>query len=146
MAAVHQPPSDLTAQSKAIILRFCAYLNQRDFEDIRLLLDHTATWYVQGRPDKVAYAGTQLAADQINNVSAMLGQFETFTFKVTGITAEGERVAVEAVSDGKGPGRSDQYHNVYMMQFVLAHGKIISVREFLDYFEVEHFLKNRATT
>lgn len=146
MEPLHESSPDLTAQSKALVLRFCEHLNRREFNDMRLLLDSTATWFVLGRPDKVPYAGTLPAEEQVNNVSAMLGQFDSFTFQVTGVTAEGQRVAVEAVTDGQGPDPSDRYRNIYIIQFVVAHGKIISVREFLDNFEVQHFMENKKSS
>ncbi|KAH7066304.1 hypothetical protein BKA63DRAFT_159711 [Paraphoma chrysanthemicola] len=143
MEPTHDLNADLTAQSKAIVSQFCEYLNRREFENIRLLFGSAATWFVHGRPDKVPYAGTRPAGEQLNNASALLGQFDSFTFQVTGITAEGERVAIEAVSDGKGPHPNDRYQNVYIIQFVLADGKILSIREFLDNHEVQHFMENK---
>ena len=69
----------------------------------------------------------------------MIGQFldgfESFSFEITAITAEGDRVAIEAASRGHGPGPA-RYENVYSMNFVIKDGKIHTVREFFDPFHV----------
>ncbi|MEM9621657.1 MAG: hypothetical protein AAF993_08415, partial [Pseudomonadota bacterium] len=49
----------------------------------------------------------------------------------TGITAEGDRVAVEAVSSGETlDGKT--YNNEYHFLFVCRNGKLTAVREYMD--------------
>ncbi len=61
--------------------------------------------------------------------------FTEFSFEVTGIAAEGDRVAVEAKSSGVGPG-SATYKNIYNFIFEMKDGKIYAAREYFDPFEV----------
>ncbi len=61
--------------------------------------------------------------------------FENFpqglAFNITGITAEGERVAVEAESDGMYIS-GKRYHNQYHFLFIFRDGKLVTLREYLD--------------
>ena len=63
------------------------------------------------------------------------GIYEAFpqglSFTVVGVTAEGERVAVEAESSGKHASGKD-YNNFYHFLFTIRDGKIISLKEYLD--------------
>ncbi|MGV3768515.1 MAG: nuclear transport factor 2 family protein [Sphingobium phenoxybenzoativorans] len=54
-----------------------------------------------------------------------------FSVKVTGMTAEGERVAVETVSDCVN-GSGMLYNNRYHSLFVIRDGQIVALREYLD--------------
>jgi ketosteroid isomerase-like protein len=51
------------------------------------------------------------------------------TFK--GITAEGDRVAVEVEADGT-TASGKNYHNSYHFLFQLRDGEIVAVREYMD--------------
>lgn len=61
--------------------------------------------------------------------------FENFpqglSFTITGITAEGERVAVEAESDGMHIS-GKLYHNSYHFLFIFRDGELITLKEYLD--------------
>ena len=53
------------------------------------------------------------------------------SFTITGITAEGERVAVEAESDGLHIS-GKHYHNFYHFLFIFRDGKLVTLKEYLD--------------
>ncbi len=53
------------------------------------------------------------------------------TFTISGVTAEGDRVAVEAESDGAHIS-GQNYHNFYHFLFILRDGKVTSLTEYLD--------------
>ncbi|MCY4427000.1 MAG: nuclear transport factor 2 family protein [Halieaceae bacterium] len=63
------------------------------------------------------------------------GVFEAFpeglSFRVISMTAEEDRVAVEAVSDGE-HSSGVNYNNHYHFLFTLRHGKVASLKEYLD--------------
>jgi ketosteroid isomerase-like protein len=63
------------------------------------------------------------------------GIYEAFpqglSFTVVGVTAEGERVAVEAESNGKHASGKD-YNNFYHFLFTIRDGRILSLKEYLD--------------
>jgi ketosteroid isomerase-like protein len=91
-----------------------------------------ATYWVGGRPELFAYAGTRNKQDFCAwartpsifvDGGAKLG--------IVGITAEGDRVAVESTSTGTTPdGRT--YHNAYHYLFRVRDGKILEVKEYTD--------------
>ena len=63
------------------------------------------------------------------------GVFEAFpeglSFRVISMTAEEDRVAVEAVSDGK-HASGVKYSNNYHFLFTLRDGKVASLKEYMD--------------
>lgn len=131
---------DTTEKSREVALLFCKCLNERNFEVLKGLFAKDASWYVLGNPKYVPYGGVMKAEDRVSPASQMLNQFEQFSFTVNGVTAEGNRVAIEGESKGRGPGNK-KYNNVYMMQFVMEDGKIKSFREFMDNYEVVECMK-----
>ncbi len=63
------------------------------------------------------------------------GIFEAFPeglrFTIKACTAEGERVAVEAESDGQHIS-GQRYHNLYHFLFIFREGKILQLKEYMD--------------
>lgn len=73
--------------------------------------------------------GKQQIADFASGVLQAFPRGITFT--ITGITAEGERVAVEAVCDGMHvSGR--RYQNEYHFLFRFRDGKLLTLKEYMD--------------
>lgn len=56
---------------------------------------------------------------------------EGLSFSISGITAEGERVAVEAQSDGVHVSGA-RYQNMYHFLFEFRDGKILVLKEYMD--------------
>ena len=71
--------------------------------------------------------------DQITAAAGAI--FQSFprglAFEITGMTAEGERVAVEAESDGMHVS-GKRYRNQYHFLFVFRRGELVTLREYLD--------------
>lgn len=134
-----------TEESKSIVEKFCEYLSNREYNLMLSLCDEEGTWYMQGRPDGTEfkyYTRTQSIKKELEQAKNVLNLFTTFKYTITGITAEGERVAIESISEGKGPSENQIYKNTYMKQFILKNGKIISIREFLDYFQIMKYINS----
>lgn len=69
-------------------------------------------------------------------ISAAAGAiFETFPqgilFRISAMTAEGERVAVEAESDGMHVS-GKRYQNLYHFLFQFRDGKLVTLKEYMD--------------
>jgi hypothetical protein len=96
------------------------------------LMADTATWWVAGKPDKFALAGTKTKA-QFAELLRGLGAAMPKGLRVTttGLTAEGDRVAAEAESYGE-TATGKIYNNLYHFLFEVRDGKIQAVREYLD--------------
>ncbi len=92
-------------------------------------LADNATWWVQGN---FALSGTKTKAEFAKLVGD-LGTNIDGGLRLTpkGITAEGERVAVEAESYAKMK-NGKTYQNTYHFLFIVSDGKISSVKEYLD--------------
>lgn len=77
-------------------------------------------------------SGTRTRAQALEGMAMIDSMFpDGLTFTVTGLTAEGDRVAVEAESDGvHASGR--RYHNQYHFLVVIRDGKIQRFKEYMD--------------
>ena len=109
--------------------RFWETFSSGDYTAAVNLLSDDATWWVAGSTalsgtyDKAAFAVL------LGQVTGMLPQGIRVT--PTTLTAEGERVAVEAESYGEvANGRT--YRNLYHFLFECRDGRIAGVREYLD--------------
>ncbi len=122
-------------QNKELVRRACSYIDTRDFDALMDVLSDDATWELPNRKDRFEYGGPNDKEGTYKLLSGFLTPFETFSFEVRSLTAEGDRVAVEAVSHGIGPGTAE-YRNNYVMMWTIADGKVCSVKEALDPFQV----------
>jgi ketosteroid isomerase-like protein len=112
-----------TEENRATALRMMA-----DMEAFRLddaILTDDVSWWVPGR-GSVTKAEFQAMAAGFQTMLA-----GTFSMKVHGVTADGDRVAVEAESlaqlvNGK------TYNNSYHFLFLFRDGKICQVKEYND--------------
>ena len=96
------------------------------------LLAEDATWWVMGDPEKIKLTGTRDMA-RIKRYLAFVSRAYPNGIEVefTGVTAEGERVAVEAVSSATmGDGRP--YGNSYHFLVQVRNERVVGVREYLD--------------
>ena len=71
--------------------------------------------------------------DEIQNLSAtILGMFpDGLRFQVQGVTAQDDRIAVEATSEGAHVS-GKTYRNAYHMLFVVRDGSIVELKEYMD--------------
>jgi ketosteroid isomerase-like protein len=128
--------------NRATVLLFCECLSRRDFAGMTALVTSDATWWVVGRPDYFALGGLHSMTNVLKVIEGFIGTFDEFSFNVDVSIAEGDRVAIEASSSGrKGTAR---YGNAYLIRCQLRDGKIQSVREFFDTYEITDFLKQIA--
>lgn len=119
----------LEQTNKQLVQRFWEAFSAGDQKAVLDMMDDSATWWIAGSMpisgtyDKAAFA--QL----LGGVSdAMTGPI---VIKPSAMTAEGERVAVEAESmvvTRKGK----TYNNFYHFLFIVRGGKVVAVKEYLD--------------
>jgi uncharacterized protein len=92
----------------------------------------TATWRLIARASDYPYPSEYTKASYRKLVEEAAGEFPNgLRFTITGTTAEGERVALEAESYGS-TRAGKLYNNLYHMLVELKDGKIQNVREYLD--------------
>jgi uncharacterized protein len=121
-----------TESNKAVARDFLACFGKSDIERALSLMTDDATWRIPGKKERSPAAGdyTKEKIGRLFNrmVSALK---DGLHMTVTSCVAEGDSVAVEAVSSGdlqNGRLYRQEYH--FRMEF--RDGKISAVREYLD--------------
>jgi ketosteroid isomerase-like protein len=121
-----------TERNRATALEFLARFTAGDIDGVLALMTDDATWRIPGKRDRFPTAGMYDKARIGRLFRAMVGQLRTgLALTATGVIAEGDRVALEAVSQGdlvNGRLYRQEYH--LLMEF--REGKICAVREYLD--------------
>lgn len=118
--------------NKDLVSGFIARFSTNDIQGALDTLTDDATWWIAGKPGSLPACGT-LSKDQLVGLfSQMGGQLKDgLRMTVKGMTAEGNRVAVEVESYGElRNGRI--YNQEYHMLMEVRDGKISAVREYLD--------------
>ena len=119
-------------KNKNVVLSFFENFSAGKVDAALAMLADTATWWVAGNPEKFVLAGTKTKAqftELLNGIGAAMPKGLRVTPK--GLTAEGDRVAVEAESYGE-TATGKVYNNLYHFLFEVRDGKIQAVREYLD--------------
>jgi len=115
-----------------LVLSFFDLMNSRDpvrmGEAVALLADDATYWIPGDWPNAGTFSKAQVAA----MVTAGTDMFDgPLGIAIHGITAEGERVAVEMESSGRfKDGRP--YNNTYHWLFVVRDGQILTIKEYTD--------------
>jgi hypothetical protein len=121
-----------TEENKRVALSFFENLSNGDLDGALDLIDEDVTWWLAGKPDLFEIAGTKNKAE----FAEMLRTIETgmpngVRLTITGVTAEGDRVAVEMDANGVSA-TGLQYQNQYHDLLEIRGGKIVVGREYLD--------------
>ena len=124
--------------NKAVVRSLMQNFTPKDLDKALALLSDDAVWTLMGLPRRFAYAGAKNKADTSEQLRGFLSLMAKFSWEPKVMTAEGDRVAVEAVSYGEMPD-GKKYSNVYHMLFTVRGGKIVEVHEYLDPLEVLEF-------
>jgi uncharacterized protein len=127
-----------TEANKAIVNDFFARLSAKDISGALDLLADDAIWRLPGKPGSTPIVGGRSKVQMARLFQNMMtGLKNGMTMTVTSLTAEGDRVAVEAESLGElRNGRV--YNNHYHFAMTLAAGKIRVVHE---YYDTQHALE-----
>ena len=116
-------------ENKKIVLGFLENMSSGNGAAVMNTLADSATWWVAGN---FPLSGTKTKA-QFGELVGQLGNNIDGGLRVspTGVTAEGDRVAVEAESYAKMK-NGKTYQNKYHFLFLVRDGKIQQVKEYLD--------------
>lgn len=121
--------------NKALVLRACEATGRGDGETLLDCLHEEVTWLVPYRKDRFEHGGTMDKAGVGELIKWFFPKFREFTFEVKNIIAEGDHVAVQARARGVGPGEA-VYSNHYHFAYEIKNGKIYSIIEYIDPFEL----------
>ena len=127
------------SENKALVLRAMHYLDARNLPALFDLIAEDGSWSVPFRSDRFQFGGFRDKAGIIELLTGFLGGFDSFSFTVDNATAEADRVVVEAHSQGKQAGAT--YANNYILIFFVRGGKIHTVREYFDPFQVNAYVE-----
>ena|SRR5713101_1861939 len=121
----------MSEANKQLVLSFFENFSGGRAEAFLAQMADTATWWVAGKPDSLPLASTKTMArfaEMIKGIEAMFPEGLRLIPKA--LTAEGDRVAVEAESYGETvDGKA--YNNLYHFLEV-CDGKIHAVKEYTD--------------
>lgn len=122
----------IPACNKTLAQRFLLHCFRGERAELLALLDPQVTWWTLGDPQQLRVAGTRDLA-RITRMFDKLQQLFPHGMDVSfeGVTAENDRVALEAVSlarmaDGK------PYSNRYHFLVQVRDGRVVQVREYFD--------------
>ena len=116
-------------QNKAVVAQFWQHFSDSDFDAALALLSDDATWWIAGTTD---ISGTYSKAE-FEALARGIGENTEngIEVKPLRVTAEDDRVAVEAESYGKLT-NGKVYNNFYHLQHVVHDGKLTEIKEYLD--------------
>ena len=120
--------SSLTDENKKIAKKFFEALSTGSDKYLDFYTDDSVIWTAGDN----AIGGTRTKKEIINFAQNILAAFPSgITFKITGMTAEEEKVAVEV--SGEAIHASGQtYNNQYHFLLRIQDGKIIELKEYMD--------------
>lgn len=128
--------------NKKIIERFMDALGSEDMKTLDEFMSDDLRWIIPQSPELSPIAGFHTKEKFFKLYEDHHGDFpEGKRFTITGITAEGNRVAVEAES--KGESLYGPFHNRYHFLFELDGGKIVTVKEYADSLYMSEFARRR---
>jgi uncharacterized protein len=121
------------AENTKVALSFLAHLSDGELEAALDLIADDVVWWLAGEPEQFTIAGTKNGKAQLAEMLDTIGKGMPTGIRltVTGVTTEGERVAVEMNADGISA-TGKEYHNHYHDLFEVRDGKIYAAREYLD--------------
>lgn len=125
-------------EKKAIIKDFFAKFTLTDIDKALDMLADDVVWTLVGEARRFRYAGDKDKAGFTELIKDFLGGLSEFRWVPNVMTAEDDRVAVDAESFGQ-TADGKKYHNFYQLLFVVRDGKIQNVRELMDPLEVLEF-------
>jgi ketosteroid isomerase-like protein len=118
-----------TTENKALVHKFWEHFSAGNFVQALDMLTEDATWWVAGSTVLSATYTKAEFAELVGKIGPMAPQGLSVTPKL--LTAEDDRVSVEAVSHGE-INNGKTYQNIYHFMMVVRDGKFCAVREYLD--------------
>jgi len=112
-----------TEANKAVVRRYMRAVEEGDVETIEALQHPDCRWWILGH-------GDMSRADFIASVKGGLLTARKRTAEIIGMTAEGDRVAVEVRGEMVFPYRI--YRNEYHNLLIIRDGRIVSGKEYMD--------------
>jgi ketosteroid isomerase-like protein len=120
-----------TEKNKEIAKDFLNAIVEHDGDRLNALMSDDATYWAAGKPHLFPPAGVKTKAEFVKLMSGPTSFKEPLVMTVGAITAEEDRVALEAESRGVVPS-GKLYNNHYHFLFTIRDGKIVHAKEYMD--------------
>lgn len=121
--------TDNTENNKRIVNAFFDAMNRGDVQGFIDLYDSEGSVWTSGN---TLISGTLTKPEILAGAGAIFEAFpKGLTFTVHAMTAEGNRVAVEAESNGEHVS-GKHYRNLYHFLFEMRDGKVLKLKEYMD--------------
>jgi uncharacterized protein (TIGR02246 family) len=125
-------PTTTAIDNKQVMERYVAALAAGDADAVREFFAPDATWWLAG---ELAISGTWIGRDTIMEdfFGTAMAHYEpgSVSLEVTGMVAEGDRVALEWTSRAR-TAAGQPYENFCIGVFTVRDGRITAVREYMD--------------
>ena len=125
-------PTTTAIDNKQVMERYVAALAAGDADAVREFFAPDATWWLAGG---LAISGTWTGRDAIMEdfFGTAMAHYEpgSVSLEVTGMVAEGDRVALEWTSRAR-TAAGEPYENFCIGVFTVREGRIAAVREYMD--------------
>lgn len=119
-------------ENKRLVVKFIGHYEKAEYEDAIDMIADDGQWWLPGHPAEFPAAGYVDKATVKARLSGNLKLLPNgIRFEHKGITAEGDRVALELESFAT-MSNGAAYHNRYHFLFVVRDGKFVLVKEYLD--------------
>jgi uncharacterized protein len=127
--------------NKKLVAEFFAHFKRKEVQEALDMMTPDGTWWIGGKPELFPLSGLKSKAEIGEILLGLVpGTRDGLAITPKAMTAEGNRVAVEAESYGElGNGRI--YNNEYHFLVEVRDGKISAVREYLDTMHTADVLK-----
>jgi uncharacterized protein len=120
-----------TEANKALVRDFLAAMERRDADRIDALMTEDATYWASGKPHLFPLGGDKSKADFVAYMRRPSIFRDGLSIRIGLMTAEEDRVAVDAETDGIAP-NGKRYNNLYHFLFFIRGGRVARVKEYMD--------------
>lgn len=118
--------------NKDLVTQFVEAMRVSDLDALEAMITDDFSWWIAGKPDYLQTAGEHDKAFFIEFFGSGGDMFPNDAeFKVTGIIAEGDKVAVEAHMTAT-TATGSVYDNLYHFVFEISGGRIKRMKEYME--------------
>ncbi len=118
-------------ENKKLVERFWNAFSKNEFDTAISMMSDDFTWWIAGDPKKFPLAGLKTKPEFVKLLNETLKLVPGgIQVKPYAVTAEGDRIAVEAESHAKTT-TGKTYNNQYHFLMIVKGGKVHSIKEYL---------------